>query len=96
VVIDDSDIACASFFPEKANAPLAVDPNTVLSRPVARKGFKPITRRYTEIIQDARLIEHTEFAQGNRLNVRREFSASLARPYQSSFTVGEATDHDAL
>jgi len=51
VIIHNLYFMRVAFSPSKANAPLVIDPDAVLSRPVARKGFQPVPRRYPQRYQ---------------------------------------------
>jgi hypothetical protein len=78
MVVDDFDMAWSSFLPDEADAPLVVDQDAVLAGAVAFQRFQPIAGRDTQILQDARLIEQTQFAQRRRLDIRRKRAASPA------------------
>jgi hypothetical protein len=50
MVIDDLDVPGFAVSPNEANAPLLVDPNAVLSLPVAAQGFQAIAGRRPQIV----------------------------------------------
>jgi hypothetical protein len=68
MVIHYLHILDAAIFPDKANSVLVIDPDAVLAAPIAMQGFQPISRRYLEIIDCARRIEHFQFPPRRALN----------------------------
>ncbi len=46
VIINDFDLMDIARFPDKADAPLVVNPNTVLPSPSALERFEPVGRRH--------------------------------------------------
>jgi hypothetical protein len=61
----------SSFIPYKAYAPLVVDPDRVLPLPIGLQSFKAIAWRHAKIAQHPRLIQETQFSQGDILDIRR-------------------------
>jgi hypothetical protein len=57
MVIDDLDVPGFAVPPNKANAPLLVDPNAVLPLPVAAQGFQAIAGRRRQIVESLRRID---------------------------------------
>lgn len=45
--------------PDKAHAPLIIDPDTVLAFAIAFQGFETIGGRYPNVIQGSGVVEHT-------------------------------------
>jgi hypothetical protein len=74
VVVCDFDIIGVSILPEKANTPLIIDPNAVLSGSVASKLFQMVCRWNSEVIEYFGVVEHAQFAQGYLLDVIRQSS----------------------
>ena len=50
--------------PFKANAPLIVDPNTVLTRPVTTKRLETIARNHRQCVKGACRLDSGQFATG--------------------------------
>ena len=69
MVIHNLDVLSIACFPVKANAPLIVNANTVLSRTIPRQLLQPVGGRRSQILQSHRAIEHAEFAERHLLNV---------------------------
>jgi len=51
VIVDDLNVCRVRSTPYKTDAPLIVDPNTMLALPVAFQAFKPIGRRDPEVVK---------------------------------------------
>jgi hypothetical protein len=63
VIIDDLDAVRIAFGPSKADTPLVVDPNAVLSRSIAVEFLKTIPRRHAKVIEPHRGIHLGQLAQ---------------------------------
>ncbi len=51
--------------PDKTETPLIIDPNTVLSLPLATQCFQAITRRCREVAQFRCIVQLPKLASGN-------------------------------
>ncbi len=58
-----------AFAPFKANPPLVIDPDTVLSFAVTFELFKAIARRYPQVFKGLRRFYPFQFAPCNTLNI---------------------------
>jgi hypothetical protein len=96
MVVDDFDMRRSSLIPYKADAPLIIDPDRILSLAIRSKRFEAIAGRDAKVTQGARLIQKTQFSERNVLDVRRQFSAPAAAPDQFRFGIGEALNHGRL
>jgi hypothetical protein len=56
VIVDDFHIVGIAGTPTEADAPLIVDPDTVLTGPVAFQRFQPIAGRNTQKVEAGRSI----------------------------------------
>lgn len=65
----------------------------MLTETIRLERFKAISRRYTEVIQIARLIQKTELSKRHGLYIWRQFPASPPGPDQLRFRIGEILDH---
>ena len=93
MVVYDFNFEGVARLPAKTNAPLVVNPNTMLALPVMLQGFEPVVRRNRQIPQNARIVEHSELAQGRRLDVDRQSAADFAQPDSLGLGAPEAPDH---
>ncbi len=69
MIIYNFHVVRVTFLPFKANPPLIIDPNTVLTQAVAFQFFQTISRRDTQVLQDHSPIEHSQFTQRYLLNI---------------------------
>src|SRR6185312_5193630 len=60
VIVDDFDIRRALLGPHKADAPLVVDPDRMLSATISAQSFQPVRWRYPQVVEIERLMEHVE------------------------------------
>jgi hypothetical protein len=65
MVIDDLDVVGITVAPTKADPPLIVNSNAVLSFSIARKAFKPIAGGSFEIIEAAGVVYLHQFSVRN-------------------------------
>ena len=79
--------------PAKANAPLVIDANAVLTLALAFQCLKSIRRRNSKIVQRRRVVEHAQLATSNRLDVRRQSPRGRSSPDCPRFPVGEICNH---
>lgn len=69
MIICDLDTIGISIDPDKAHSPLVVDPDAMLTLTVAFQRFETIGGRHPQIFQSARVVEHTQLAPGNFLDI---------------------------
>ena len=69
MVVHDLHVVRATLAPAETDAPLLVDPDAVLSLPVAAKRFQAITRGRSQLVQIRGRIKHPEFSRGNPLDL---------------------------
>lgn len=93
VVVTDSDIFNVSIDPSKANAPLLVNANTVLSSTISLQRLQPIARWHPQKINTVSGLNETKLAERNRLNVRRQLLREDVIPNFLSFLVRKANNH---
>jgi len=55
--------------PHKADSPLVVDPDTVLSTPVALQRFKSVAWRVPKVVHDLRCVQHFQLSTCGTFNV---------------------------
>jgi hypothetical protein len=79
MVVDDLDIKGCSVMPPEANLPLLVDAKAVLPTPIALQRFEAIAGRYPQIVQGSCLVQRTQLAQSDRLDLQGQPPASPAK-----------------
>jgi len=78
VVVDDLDVGRSGVGPGETDPPLLVDPDAVLSGPVAAEGLKAVAGRHPEILQDLGSVQHHQLPQGDPLDAWIDASGSLS------------------
>jgi len=72
VVIDDFDVEDIPTIPTKANPPLIVDSDAVLSLACSLQSFQTVRRRDPKIGKSTRTIQHSQFPQSHLVNIARQ------------------------
>jgi hypothetical protein len=81
MVIGNFNVSRVAILPDKANAPLIVYANAVLPGSVATQFFQPVCRRYPQIANTPRIIDHAQLSQGNLLDIGRQFPRPFSNIY---------------
>jgi hypothetical protein len=92
VVINEFNIFCARINPTKAEAPLIIDPNTVLARSFSFQCFEAIARWHAQVIQSRSDLKLPELSPCNLLNVH-EAPNSAASGERLRVKTAERSDH---
>ena len=80
MVIDDFDVVGVAIFPCETDSPLIIYPNTVLPGPIVFHFFQSIARRYSQFVDSARVVQHTELPSRGVLDIGREPLDSVTTP----------------
>jgi hypothetical protein len=95
MIIHDLNVIRVCFSPNKAETPLIVDPDAVLSSSIAVQQFQPISRRSSQVPQLHGAIQLPELSTGNLLD-----SAKAANRLPTVKTFGlrtaERPDHQLI
>lgn len=92
MIIDFFYVVRAVILPNKANPPLIVNSNTMLSHSIARELFQPVPWRRRQIEELCRGVQHDQLPLRDFLDPR-EFLYSLASEKLFSASIFEAPDH---
>jgi hypothetical protein len=92
VVIDDLDVVGIPAVPPETHPPPVIDPDTVLSLPVACQRFEAIARRGLEVAQGARTVEVVQLPAGHSLD-RGEATDRAVLEEGAGFLGREGSDH---
>ena len=92
MVVDDLDLEGVAAAPDEADAPLAIDSDAVLSRPISLQLLESIGRRDPQVFDSLGSVEHPQLPEGDPLNVRPEALHALALEEAFSISVREALD----
>lgn len=78
MVVYDLDLMGIPVLPSEANAPLVVDPNTVLPNALPSKLLESVSRRGTQIIERLSGINDDQLAQHGALEFARKSADALS------------------
>lgn len=92
MIVDDFDLVGMWFSPFKANAPLCVDSNAVLTISAAVQCFKAIAGRVSQIAQETGGVDGPQFTKCGAFN-RVEPLASFAMKDSFRFDIVKTLDH---
>ena len=93
MIVNNLDLVRIAILPTKADPPLPIDANTVLSSPIAFESLEAIARRRSEIVKGLGGIHHDELSQHRALQVAGIVSHPLSPKEPFRIPVPEALDH---
>src|SRR6185369_12584034 len=96
VVINDLDVTGIIALPYKTNAPLLVDPDTMLPLPVAAQRLQIIRRRNTQRFKDSCRVQDLQLYRRSSLNGLRQLCGELPVKELFSLLVFERLDHKEI
>jgi hypothetical protein len=92
MIIDDLDAFRRAFVPDEADSPLIVDPDTMLTLPVAAERLKPVAWNRRHVFQLLGIVQHPQLPPCHRSNVA-ESAALLAMKKLLSLLAAEGAYH---
>jgi hypothetical protein len=93
MIIYDLHVIGVPISPFKADTPPIIDADAILPCSIPSQFFQAICWRDTQIIQRCGTVQHTQFAQGNLLNIMRQLPGTLTGENLLSFFTLESPDH---
>ena len=96
MIIDDFDLLGSAIVQDKANSPLFVDPNTMLSSPPSFQRLEAISRRRRQICQLFRLMDQPQLALCHPLNVCAQAPRETSMEQGLGIAIGKGADHASL
>lgn len=93
VIVRNLDVIRIAVRPAKANAPLVIDSNAVLTCPITDQFLKPVSGRHAKIAKRLGGMNQKQFSQCGPLHIPAEAGPSLALKYLFSIAITEALDH---
>jgi len=93
MVVNNLDAVRMPVLPDKANAPLVVDANAVLARPIAFEGFEAVSGWHAQIIQSLGRRELDEFSERHSLNPGGKTPRPVALPNPLRLFATKALNH---
>ena len=89
MVVNDLNPFWTSIAPPEADAPLIIDSDTVLPRPITAQKLEPVAWRDPEVLQTTRGVNLPQLAQRDARNARVKGRDSLPRKQALSLTIPE-------
>ena len=96
MVVDDLNVKGIVSFPPKANSPLIVDSNAVLSCALSLQSFQSVPRRRSKIGDIVGVVQHPEFPARDALDILRQSAGDLAAPDPLCLGAAEGPDHSKI
>jgi len=93
MIIHDFDLFRMTLPPYKADSPLVIDPQAMLSLTLPFQGFQSIRRRKTQIFQADSGVKGIQFHERSLLNVVRELPHELALEDFLGISIAERANH---
>ena len=93
MIIHDFDLFRMTLPPYKADSPLVIDPQTMLSLAIPFQGFQPIGRGKTQILQVNSGVECVESHECSLLNVVWELPHELALEDFLRISIAKRANH---
>jgi hypothetical protein len=93
MIVGDFDVPRCAIVPHKAEPPLIVDADTVLTLTISAQDFQAVARRHAQIVELTRGIQQQKLRAKAALNLRRKPAHRMACKDRSRALVREAFDH---
>ena len=93
VIIANFNPFCRSVAPDEANPPLVVDTDTPLPFAIPGEFFQAIGRRDAKVVKSAGVVQHSQLAAGNCLNLVWQLPGERSLPDRLRRVVVECLDH---
>ena len=93
MIVGNFDVGALSIAPAKADTPLIVYPDAMLTRALALQPFQAIRRWNAQIIKALRGVKHPQLPTRECLNLVWQTAGNVATPDAFSLLIGEALDH---
>jgi len=93
VVVDEFDIVCTSLSPDKADSPLSIHTDAVLSTTVAHQLLAPVAGRDAKILDISRSVDEFELSQRRSMQRAVNTLDVLFLPDSLRVLAGERADH---
>jgi hypothetical protein len=96
VVVNDLHLLWPSIAPPKADPPLVIDSDAVLTGTIALQGFEPIAWRDSKVIERLSGSHVTQLPQCNRVDPRIDRWHALTTPQTFGHLAPERSDHTSI
>jgi hypothetical protein len=93
VIVNDLDVEGVRSDPAKADPPLIVDADTVLTETICGELLQTVRRRNSEVREACSGVQHDELPKCDAKEIRRELANLLSTEQPFGLGVAEAADH---
>jgi hypothetical protein len=93
VIVNDLDVEGVGSDPAKADPPLIVDADTVLTEAICRELLQVVGRRNSEVREVCGSVQHDKLAKCDSKEIRRELANLLSTEQPFGVGVAETADH---
>jgi len=94
VVVYDLDIPCFTLVPLKADPPLIIDADAVLTASITMQGFEAVAWRNPKVVKLPCRVDSKKFGSRTTLNLARNAPNRVASEERDCTFVGEALNHN--
>jgi hypothetical protein len=94
MIISDLDIECLTIGEAKADTPLIIDPDRMLTDAIALQGLKPIGRRQAQISDGPRRIQLLQAHGCTPQNIARQLAGFARSEEAFGAGIGKRSDHE--
>lgn len=96
MIVNDLHLLWSRVGPHEADPPLVIDPDAVLTDPIALKRFESIARRDAQILKKLRGPHLTKLAQRHRVDPGIDRWDAFTTPQTLGFLAPERPDHTTI
>ena len=96
MIIRHFDLVRIAILPLKADAPLIVNSNTILSLAVAMQFFQPIAGGHPDILKRLRSVQNQQLPEGSAAQLMGESFDWFTKEDSFRLSVTEASDHEVV
>ena len=93
VIVNNLDLPGIAITQGETNAPLRVDANAMLPKPVPAQNFQPVAGRDPQVIEVTSRVNRDQFGTSPLLNLRGQSANGMACEDGRSVLAGKTLDH---
>lgn len=93
VIVNNLDVPGIAITPVETNAPLRVDANAMLPKPVPAKNFQPVAGRDPQVIEATSRINRDQLGASPLLDLQGQSANGMACKDGRRILAGKALDH---
>jgi len=93
MIVGDFHLKSVAVLPAETDSPLLIYTNTARTFPITAKPLKAIARRYAQVVERGRRIQHEQLSQRRPLNGSRDSLYWLPPKEPFRLLIGKGADH---